>query len=82
MEYLIISCIAFICVVQAYLLGAKHGMATSKKIIVKPFNELRHAVNETIKPEPKEDTTYIDELMSYSYEKALESVKNEHNRRE
>ena len=74
MEYFLFSIIGFILTTQAFLFGVKMGRKLDTR---EPVKTILDVVKEVAKEKPKDIKEEVDEIMDFSYEKALQSVKEE-----
>lgn len=77
MEYFVFAIVGYILTTQAFLIGVKQGRKLDTKTPVKTIIDHLEDKIETIKPNKDKFQEEVDELMEYSYEKALQSVKEE-----
>jgi hypothetical protein len=75
MEYAFIALclIAFIAVVQAYILGCKHGLSMSKGRIPQPLKDVVAGLKT-----PVEVNDPMEVILGYDYDSALKAVQKEH----
>ena len=74
MEYFLFSIIGFILTTQAFLFGVKMGRKLDTH---QPIKTIVDVVKDVSKEKPKDIKEEVDEIMDFSYEKALQSVKEE-----
>jgi hypothetical protein len=77
MEYMVMAVVGFVATVSAYLMGVSHGMRVSNRNIPHPIKEATQSIKQQITPQVVDDDI-TSQLLSYDYNKALESVKKEH----
>lgn len=75
MEYFVFAIVGYILTTQAFLIGVKQGRKLDTKAPVKTIVDVIHdKVESMVTPVIDEQA---DEILDYSYEKALEAVKQE-----
>ena len=74
MEYFLFSIIGFILTTQAFLFGVKMGRKLDTR---EPVKTILDVVKDVSKEKSNDIKEEVDEIMDFSYEKALQSVKEE-----
>lgn len=74
MEYFLFNIIGFIITTQAFLFGVKMGRKLDTK---EPIKTIVDVVKDIGKEKTNDIKEEVDEIMDFSYEKALQSVKED-----